>query len=388
MGPTGLERVTARYEGGPAVLDDVTLLANPGELFVVVGPSGSGKSTLLRVIAGMMRVDAGEVLIDGQRVNGLPAERRDVAMVFEYNRLLPFLTVADNMGFGLTVRHTPKDEVTHRVEEQARGLRLTRLLGRKPATLSAGENGQAAIGRALVRKPSVFLLDEPLSHHDAVERIRMRRQIADTVRRLGVTTIYVTHDQSEALAIADRIAVLRRGSVAQIGTAHELYARPADVFVADFIGGTPISLLPAKLVASSGQAGFQVGPRTLPLWGPVPGELVAWVGRDVLLGFREEDVIEAGRDADPGRVALPGIVQAVDYTGPYAVVTVELAMPAAIRPGEPGTAEGAQARVRTRVPGRESPQVGASVQLEIDATRAHVFDPRTGIALHHPAAGY
>ena len=149
MGPTGLERVTARYESGPAVLDDVTLLADPGELFVVVGPSGSGKSTLLRVIAGMMRVDAGEVLIDGQRVNGRPAEQRDVAMVFEYNRLLPFLTVADNMGFGLTVRHTPKDEVTHLVEEQARGLRLTRLLGRKPATLSAGENEKAARCRVL-----------------------------------------------------------------------------------------------------------------------------------------------------------------------------------------------------------------------------------------------
>ena len=158
MGPTGLERVTARYEDGPVVLDDVTLLADPGELFVVVGPSGSGKSTLLRVMAGMMRVAAGEVLIGGQRVTGRPAEQRDVAMVFEYNRLLPFLTVADNMGFGLTVRHTPKDEIAHRVEEQARGLRLTRLLGRRPATLSAGENGQAAIGRALVRKPSVFLL--------------------------------------------------------------------------------------------------------------------------------------------------------------------------------------------------------------------------------------
>src|SRR6478752_4472093 len=154
MERTGLERVTARYEGGPVVLDDVTLLADPGELFVVVGPSGSGKSTLLRVMAGMTRVEAGEVLIGGQRVTGQPAQQRDVAMVFEYNRLLPFLTVADNMGFGLTVRHTPKDEITHRVEEQARGLRLTRLLGRKPATLSAGENGQAAIGRALVRKPS------------------------------------------------------------------------------------------------------------------------------------------------------------------------------------------------------------------------------------------
>ena len=388
MGPTGLDRVSARYEGGPVVLNDVTLLADPGELFVVVGPSGSGKSTLLRVIAGMTRVEAGEVLIDGERVTKRPAQQRNVAMVFEYNRLLPFLTVADNMGFGLTVRHTPKGEIAQRVEEQARGLRLTRLLGRKPATLSAGENGQAAIGRALVREPSVFLLDEPLSHHDAVERIRMRRQIADTVRRLGVTTIYVTHDQSEALAIADRIAVLRAGSIAQIGTAHELYARPADVFVADFIGGAPVGLLPARLVESGGQAGFQVGVRTLPLWGPVPAGLLTCVGRDILLGLREEDVIVAGRDADPSRIALAGVVRGVDYTGPYAEVTVELALPAAIRPGEGGALAGPQARVRTRVPGRESPQVGAGVQLEIDATRAHVFDPSTGIALHHPVAGY
>jgi multiple sugar transport system ATP-binding protein len=388
MGPTGVKQVVARFERGPVVLNDVTLLAEPGELFVVVGPSGAGKSTLLRVIAGMTRVDAGEILIDGRPVNGLPPQQRDVAMVFEYNRLLPFLTVADNLAFGLTIRHTPKDEVEHRVEEQARGLRLTRLLGRKPTTLSAGEHGQVGIGRALMRKPSAFLLDEPLAHHDAVERMRMRRQIADVVHSTGVTTIYVTHDQSEALAIADRIAVLRAGTVAQIGSAHDLYAKPADLFVADFIGAVPVGLLPAQLVESGGQAGFRVGPRTLPLWGPVPAGLLACVGREVLLGFREEDFFDAGRETDPGRVTLPGLVRGVDFTGPHVVVTVELAVPAARPPYAERIADGPQARVRVRFPGRASPAIGSTVQLEVDAARAHVFDPITGRALHHPAAGY
>jgi multiple sugar transport system ATP-binding protein len=288
------------------------------------------------------------------------------------------------MAFGLTVRHTPKREVAERVDEQARGLRLTRLLGRKPGSLSAGEHGQAAIGRALMRKPSVFLLDEPLAHHDAVERMRMRRQIADTVHSLGVTTIYVTHDQSEALAIGDRIAVLRAGSIAQIGTAHDLYAQPADVFVADFIGAVPVGLLSAQLVEAGGLAGFQVGARTLPLWGPPPAGLVACLGSEVLLGFREEDVIEGGPDADPHRVTLPGVVRRVDFTGPYAVVTVELAAPAAARPGEPRPPADARALVRARFRGRESPQIGATVHLDIDATHAHIFDARTGRALHHP----
>lgn len=383
MGPTGVKEVTASYDRGPDVLSDVTLLADPGELLVVVGPSGSGKSTLLRVIAGMTRALTGEVLIDGQQVNGLLPERRDVAMVFEYGGLMPFLTVAENMAFSLMVRHTPKEEVEHRVEEEARGLRLSRLLRRKPATLSAGESGQVGIGRALMRKPAVFLLDEPLGHHDAMERMRMRRQIADTVRLLGVTTIYVTHDQSEALAIGHRIAVLRAGSIAQIGSAHELYTQPADVFVADFIGAVPVGLLSAQLVEADGQAGFKVGARTLPLWGPVPAGLLGSVGREVLIGLREEDVLEASRDPDPSRVTLPGLVRKVDYTGPYAVVTVELAAPAAARPGEPRPAVDAQAVIRARFPGRESPRIGSTVQLGIDATRVHVFDKTTGRALYH-----
>jgi multiple sugar transport system ATP-binding protein len=384
MGVTGVDRVSAGYGQGPVVLRDVTLLADPGELFVVVGPSGSGKSTLLRVIAGMTRVTAGDVLIDGRSVGELPPQQRNVAMVFEYNRLLPFLTVADNLGFGLTVRHTPREEIEQRVDEQARGLRLTRLLGRKPPSLSAGEHGQVGIGRALMRTPSVFLLDEPLAHHDAVERLRMRRQISDTVREMGVTTIYVTHDQSEALAIADRIAVLRDGQIAQLGPPRDVYARPADVFVADFLGSVPISLLPAQLVSADGQAGFRIGARTLPLWQSVPASLMAVVGQPVLLGLREEDVAPAGPGSDPHRVGLSGLVRGVDYTGPNAVVTLEVAAPGAVRPGPPDPLDGAQATLRARFPGRASPRVGDTVVVDVDATRAHVFDPVTGRALHHP----
>jgi multiple sugar transport system ATP-binding protein len=384
MDATGVERLTAGYNRGPAVLHDVTLLAEPGELFVVVGPSGSGKSTLLRVMAGMTQATAGTVLIAGVAVNDLPPQQRDVAMVFESSALLPFLTVADNLGFGLTIRHTPRTEIEHRVGEQARGFRLTGLLGRKPPTLSAGEHGQVGIGRALMRTPRVFLLDEPLSHHDAAERLRMRRQISDTVRRTGVTTFYVTHDQTEALAIADRMAVLRAGRIAAIGTPRELYDRPPDLFVADFLGAVPLGLLPARLVMGDGQAGFQVGARTLPLWTSVPAGLLAVQGHEVLLGFREEDVLPAAESADPGRVELPGRVVGVDYTGPHAVVTAEIAAPAPRHPDQPGPATSTRAVLRARFPARTFPRIGDTVQLTLDAGRAHVFDAETGVALQHP----
>ena len=329
-----------------------------------------------------------KILIDGRPVNGLPPQERDVAMVFEYNRLLPFLTVADNLAFGLTIRHTPKDEVEHRVEEQARGLRLTRLLGRKPTTLSAGEHGQVGIGRALMRKPSVFLLDEPLAHHDAVERMRMRRQIADVVHSTGVTTIYVTHDQSEALAIADRIAVLRAGTVAQIGTAHDLYAKPADLFVADFIGAVPVGLLPARLIESGGQAGFRVGARTLPLWGPVPaGCSRAWAARSCS-GSAEEDIFDAGRERIRGGSTLPGIVRGVDYTG--AVRGRDGRAGGAGRPS--ADAERTAGRGAGPGPGARS---GPGVARRSVAQRSWssmppgpTFRPDHREALHHPAAGY
>jgi len=214
---TGLDRVTVVHPDGTVALRDVTLLARPGELLAVLGPSGCGKSTALRAIAGLTKLASGRVLIAGQITTAEPAYR-DVAMVFENTHLVPFMGVARNMSFGLESRHVPKDQVRARVDQQARRLRITRLLGGTPGSISAGERGQVGVGRALVRTPKAFLLDEPLAHVDAQERARMRRVIAETVKQAGVSTVYVTHDKTDALAIGDRVAVLNACRVAQIGT--------------------------------------------------------------------------------------------------------------------------------------------------------------------------
>jgi multiple sugar transport system ATP-binding protein len=384
MAVTGVEDVSVSYPGGELGLNQLTLLASPGELVAVIGPSGSGKSTLLKTIAGLVNVTGGDVIIGGERVTQVPVERRDVSMVFEYNALLPFLNVAENLGFGLKLRHTPPPEVDARVMEQARGLRLTRLLGRKPTTLSAGEHGQVGIGRALMRVPSVFLLDEPLAHHDAANRLRMRQQIARTVKELGVTTFYVTHDRTEALAIGDRVAVLRDGGLVQFAPPRTVYTQPWDIFVADFLGTTPLGLLPAKLVTSNGQAAFHVAARTLPLWAAPPPDLLRYVGQDVILGLREEDVHEATYEPDPRGVTLPSTVAGVEYSGSHAIVTVDVAAPAVARPGE--HRPDGPAQLRARFPGRTTVVPGTPVVLNVNAERAHVFDPRTGRGLHYPSA--
>ena len=367
-GCTGLDVATVIHRDGTVALREVTLLARPGELLAVLGPSGSGKSTALRAIAGLAKTSAGRVLIAGQPTTAEPA-RRDIAMVFENTHLVPFLDVARNMGFGLEARRIPKDQATARVEHQARRLRISRLLSRKAGTISAGENGQVGIGRALVRRPKAFLLDEPLAHVDAQERARMRRVIAETVKQAGVSTVYVTHDQSDALAIGDRIAVLNEGRVVQLASARELYDEPADLFVADFIGPVRIGQLRARLVASGGMTGYQVGRRTLPTWAPVPAALAGHVGRDVVLGLRPEDVRRAAGDTDPDLARLSGTVRSVERNGRDAFVTVQID----------------EQRVVARMPGRTDARIGDAVMVAIDAARAHVFEPETGRALAHPA---
>jgi multiple sugar transport system ATP-binding protein len=257
---------------GTVALRDVTLLARPGELLAVLGPSGCGKSTALRAIAGLTKLASGRVLIAGQITTAEPAYR-DVAMVFENTHLVPFMGVARNMSFGLESRHVPKDQVRARVDQQARRLRITRLLGRKPGSISTGERGQVGVGRALVRTPKAFRLDEPLAHVDAQERARMRRVIAETVKQAGVSTVYVTHDQTDALAIGDRVAVLNACRVAQIGTPRELYDEPADLFVADFVGAVPMGQLEARPrwpVTSAGRWCWGCEPRTCATQPPMP----------------------------------------------------------------------------------------------------------------------
>lgn len=384
-GDTGVDGLTLTRDGA-AVLKDVTLLAGAGELLVVLGSSGSGKSTLLRVIAGLVRADRGEVLVRGRRVTDAPPGERHVAMVFESSALVPFLDVSRNLGWGLKAQRVPEAEVERRVTSRARQLRLSRLLPRKPDQLSEGERGLVGIGRALVRVPDVFLLDEPLAHLDPAQRVRVRRQIVEVVRSLGVTTLYVTHDQAEALAVADRLALLHEGEIVQVGKPMELYERPVDLVVCGFVGSPPIGLLPARLVSSGGLAGLEVGSRTLPLWRPLPEPLRPYAGREVVIGLRAEDVHDAAAGTDPETVALDAVVTMVEYTGRHNVLTLAVGAAPVTAPGaalSAGTSAGAT--LRALFPPRAAVRMGDAVRVAVDAARAHVFDPETGRALWHPA---
>jgi multiple sugar transport system ATP-binding protein len=255
-------------------------------------------------------------------------------MVLEGGSLIPFLDVTENVGFGLRLHGVPASERRERVTSQAWRLRLAHLLDRKPGSLSAGERGRADVAHALVRRPSAWLLDEPLAHVDAGERLELRHRIVEEVKAQGVPTLYVTHHPEEALAVGDRVAVLRDGRLVQVGTPHDLYDRPANAFVATFVTSEPVGLLPARVVRS----GFRVGDRTLPLWAGLPPELAGYVDRTVVLGLRAEDVGEAAGVDDPDVVRLRGIVVATEFTGRSVMATVELDAP-------PGTGQGVKSLI-------------------------------------------
>ena len=373
-GETGVRAVTV-LRGDVVALRDVTLLARSGELVAVLGASGSGKSTLLRTVAGLLPVRSGEVVIDGQPVTRLSPGQRQVAMVFETGALIPFLDAADNMAWGLRARKVPPSEVDRRVTGRAGQLRIGRILHRKPDQLSHGERGLVGIGRALVQTPRAFLLDEPLAHLDAAERLRVRRRVVDVVRSLAVTTLYVTHDPTEALAVADRVALLHEGRVRQVDPPSGLYDRPADLVVAAMVA--PIGLLPARVVRTGGLAGYQVGPATLPLWGPAPSEVD---DRELVLGFRAEDVLPA---AAADAVSVDAVVTGVEYTGRNQAVTLAVGAPPVTAPGAGLSAAGG-ATLRALYPARQPVRAGDALRVWLDARRAHVFDAGTGAALFHP----
>jgi multiple sugar transport system ATP-binding protein len=385
MAVTGLDDVSVVYRGGGTALSHVSVTAEPGEILAVLGPSGSGKSTLLRAVAGLVPVNSGEVLIAGRTVTRVAADERGVAMVFESSTVIPFLDVSENLGWGLQVRQVPADEVQARVRTQARGLRLSRFLGRMPKTLSSGELSRVGIGHALVHAPSVFLFDEPLAHLDAHQRWAVRRRIVEVVKAHQVATIYVTHDQDEAMGVADRVALLDAGRVVQIDSPRTLYDRPATVFAACFVGSPTIGLLGARPVIANGSGGFRVGARTLPLWGPLPTAVAGLVDQDVVLGVRPEHVRDARTGSDPNVVTMPATVVLVEETGPDAIVTLEVAAPAVSTPGSRHweTGEG-RARLRSRFARNTSVRPGETVSISVDVRRVHVFDRTTGRAIHHP----
>ena len=300
MAEVVFDHVTRIYPGNdkPSV-DDLNLDIKDGEFLVLVGPSGCGKSTTLRMLAGLEEVNKGRILIGGKDVTTMQPKDRDIAMVFQNYALYPHMTVADNMGFALKIAGTPKEEIRKRVEKAAEILDLTEYLDRKPKALSGGQRQRVAMGRAIVREPKVFLMDEPLSNLDAKLRVQTRTQIAALQRQLGVTTLYVTHDQTEALTMGDRIAVIKLGVLQQVGAPTELYDRPANVFVAGFIGSPSMNINTHPVV--NGKA--KIGEDTVDLPAEAVNKLTAEDGGKIVVGFRPEDATLATPD-DPNAFSL------------------------------------------------------------------------------------
>ncbi len=365
-----LDSVTKRFgDGGDAVVavDDVTVEVPDGEFLVLVGPSGCGKSTTLRMIAGLETVTDGEIRLDGSRINDQPPAQRDIAMVFQSYALYPHMTVRENMRFGLEEStDLPADEQNDRVESTAEMLDITELLDRKPGELSGGQRQRVALGRAIVRDPAAFLMDEPLSNLDAKLRSEMRTELQQLQADLDTTTVYVTHDQTEAMTMGDRIAILDGGELQQVATPLEAYHRPANRFVAGFIGEPSMNFVPAAveggaLTARRATAGdaFRY---------PLPAAAADAVddGTDVTLGIRPEDIVVDAVDVDPDH-AFEATVEVVEPTGSENVVHVELA---------------AGPSVVATVDGLQQVRAGETVSVGIPGDAVHLFDARSGSALH------
>jgi len=363
MAEVRYEKASRIFAGNPPVraVDTLDLDVADGEFLVLVGPSGSGKSTALRMLAGLEEVDEGSVYIGGRDVTMLAPKARDIAMVFQSYALYPHMTVADNMGFALKLRGVPKTEIKDKVAEAARLLDLAPYLDRKPRALSGGQRQRVAMGRAIVRNPQVFCMDEPLSNLDAKLRVETRANIAALQRRLGTTTIYVTHDQVEAMTMGHRVAVLAGGVLQQCDTPRELYERPNNAFVAGFIGSPAMNLKTVKLT----NEGAVIGGHTVPLPRDILGNASQENLSEITLGLRPESVQLVGND-QPGVKMTVDVVEELGADAyAYGMVDVD------------GTPE----RFIARVDARRPPQPGQEVVFEVHANELHLFHPATGARL-------
>jgi multiple sugar transport system ATP-binding protein len=381
-----LEGVTKVFGNDVVAVDDVSLEIGDGEFMVLVGPSGCGKSTILRILAGLEEVTAGEVYIDDMQVTDLPPKARDIAMVFQNYALYPHMTVEENLGFGLKLRKVNRDERSRHVRDVAQVLGLDKLMQRKPAELSGGQRQRVAMGRAMVREPVAFLMDEPLSNLDAKLRVQMRAHFSKLHERLGTTTVFVTHDQVEAMTLGQRVAVLRDGLLQQVDTPQRLYTSPVNLYVAAFIGSPPMNLVGATVGNGTVRfAGFEI---------PLPADMGLDVdGREVILGIRPADLEDAavwtGSD-------LPTITVRADVTedlGSEVNVLFGIDAPPvqtdetlAANETEEDHSDFALVNERravfcARVDPRTSCGPGSTVQLSVDPRRFHFFDPQTGLAI-------
>jgi multiple sugar transport system ATP-binding protein len=357
--------IKKRY-GDIEVLKGIDIVVEAGEFLVLVGPSGCGKSTLLSMIAGLDSVSEGDIVIGGKRVNDLHPSERDIAMVFQSYALYPNMSVEGNIAFGMEMRKVPKDERERAVQDVAKTLQIDHLLQRRPAQLSGGQRQRVAMGRALVRKPRIFLFDEPLSNLDAQLRVDMRTEIKKLHQRLGATIVYVTHDQIEAMTLATRIAVMRSGELQQLGTPAEIYSRPSNTFVAGFMGSPRMNLLPGLLRSEGDNAWLEIAAEGSPVArlpvGPLPEAVRGYVTREIIAGLRPEAITDNPDANGATRPVVDARVEVTEPTGPDTLAVLEFG--------------GLEVTARLRPDTKLKP--GDHGRFAIDLAKMVWFDPGTG----------
>ncbi|MFB4320296.1 ABC transporter ATP-binding protein [Actinomadura sp. 21ATH] len=397
-----LERVDKVYGGGVKAVDGLDLEIRDGEFMVLVGPSGCGKSTALRMIAGLEEISGGKISIGERVVNDLAPKDRDIAMVFQNYALYPHMTVEQNLAFGLKLRGVSKEERAKKVRDAAKMLGLEQYLSRKPAALSGGQRQRVAMGRAIVREPQAFLMDEPLSNLDAKLRVSMRASLSQLHERLKVTTVYVTHDQVEAMTLGDRVCVLREGKLQQVDTPQRLFDNPVNLFVAGFIGSPAMNFVTAKLEKDDDGARVSFAGYTL----PVPADLLAakpgldgYVGREIILGIRPSDFEDAAH-AKPDWAPLHATTSVTEELGSEINVIFAIDAPPVEHKDTADLAEDAaegeedmaipladnKALWTARVNARSHVRPGQDIELAVDTRRLHFFDPASGLAIGHADA--
>ncbi|MYW00669.1 sn-glycerol-3-phosphate ABC transporter ATP-binding protein UgpC [Streptomyces sp. SID3343] len=403
MAEVVLDRVGKVYTDGTRAVKELDLTVADGEFLVLVGPSGCGKTTALRMVAGLEEISEGTVRIGDRVVNRVPSRDRDVAMVFQSYALYPHLNVRDNIGFGLRLRKLPKTEIEERVRKAAQTLGLEEHLGRKPRQLSGGQRQRVAMGRAIVREPRAFLMDEPLSNLDAKLRVQMRAQIARLTRDLGVTTLYVTHDQTEAMTLGDRVAVMKKGVLQQVAAPQELYDHPVNLFVAGFIGSPAMNLMTGTLRRDDdGTTSVEVGSQRLAVHPDVLAArpaLAGYDGRPLILGIRPEDLYDVALEtAEPVEGAvLRARADLVEAMGSEVLVHVRVDAPPALTEDVqelardvgaedqlPGS-EAAHSEVVARFGPRTRVREGSDVVMRVATDRLHFFDPESGLSVTEDA---
>jgi multiple sugar transport system ATP-binding protein len=398
MAGVSFERVTKTYVDGTTAVNSLDLNIDDGEFMVLVGPSGCGKTTALRMVAGLEDISRGVLKIGERVVNHVPSRDRDIAMVFQSYALYPHLSVYENIAFGLKIKKVPKEEIERRVNDAARILGLDPFLKRKPRALSGGQRQRVAMGRAIVREPAAFLMDEPLSNLDAKLRVQMRAEIAGIQRDLGVTTIYVTHDQVEAMTMGDRVAVMRKGELQQVADPQTLYDRPVNLFVGGFIGSPAMNMIEATLEARNGGYTAKVGDQEITIGQETlaahPG-LPKYAGRSVVLGVRPEDLEDAALAPGSDGQRLHGHTELTEALGSEIMVhfTIkarhaitedvrELAQDLGDERAVSQLAEGDTATLVGRFGARSRVRPGQDIEVAVDTRSLHFFDPETGLGIY------